>query len=132
MPVQQLYWDVEWDEAEEKLNEIMADAQEQPDGLFKYQGRLLEMRLEGGGWFDCRRPPYYGTNSKTSTLIHPQKPLVQDPEVDYSYESDADWCTPFLISIWHACMLKRVVRMCCSHVLLACAVSMCCECCMRS
>jgi hypothetical protein len=109
--VQQLYWDVEWDEAEEKLNEIMADAQEQPDGLFKYQGRLLEMRLEGGGWFDCRRPPYYGTNSKTSTLIHPHQPLVQDPEVDYSYESDADWCTPS-----HTlCMMY--VQVGCLHVL---------------
>ena len=87
----QLYWDVEWDEAQEKLNEIMANVEQQPDGLFKYQGRMLQMLMEGGGWFDCRRPAYYGTNSKTSKLITPLHPLAQDPELDYGYETDADW-----------------------------------------
>ena len=89
---------MEWDEAEEKLNEIMAGAEQQPDGLFKYQGRLLEMKMEGGGWFDCRRPAYYGTNSKLSKVINARQPLVQDPELDYSYESDADWSDASSIS----------------------------------
>jgi hypothetical protein len=82
---------VEWDDAEEKLNEIMAVVEQQEDGLFKYQGRLLQMLTEGGGWFDCRRPAYYGTNSKSSKLVTARQPLVTDPELDYSYESDADW-----------------------------------------
>jgi hypothetical protein len=87
----QLYWDVEWDDAQDKLNEIMANVEQQPDGLFQYQGHSLQMLTEGGGWFDCRRPAYYGTNSKTSKCITPLQPLVQDPELDYGYESDADW-----------------------------------------
>jgi len=90
-PSAQIYWDVEWDEADDKLNEIMASVEQQADGLFKYQGRMLEMVVEGGGWFDCRRPPYYGTNTKTSKLINARVPLLHDAELDYTYESDADW-----------------------------------------
>jgi hypothetical protein len=93
--LQQIHWDVEWDDAEDKLNEIMTNVEQQDDGLFKYQGRLLQMLTEGGGWFDCRRPAYYGTNSKTSKFINARQPLVQDPELDYSYESDADWSRVF-------------------------------------
>ena len=87
----QIYWDIEWDDAEEKYKEIMADIEEQPDGLLKHRGRLLQMKTEGGNFYDGRRPPYYGTHSKISKLINPCQPLVQDPELDYSYDTDADW-----------------------------------------
>lgn len=126
---EQIYWDVEWDEAEEKLNEIMAGVEQQADGLFKYQGRLLQMLVEGGGWFDCRRPPYYGTNTKPSKLINARQPLAHDVELDYCYESDADWSPPLYQPL--DCLFCLLFRVCscvfaCSvfgvlHVLRLCA-----------
>eukprot|EP00961_Rhodomonas_salina_P071816 964480-Rhodomonas_salina.1 len=49
------------------------------------------MLTEGGGWFDCRRPPFCGTFRKTSAHVSGTKPLAQDPELDYAYESEVDW-----------------------------------------
>ena len=86
-----IWWDNEWDEAEDKLREIKADWEPQSDGLYKYQGRILQMQREGGGFYDCPRPAFYGTHSKVSGIVNPRQPLLQDPELDYAYESDGDW-----------------------------------------
>jgi chromatin assembly factor 1 subunit A len=38
------------------------------------------------------RPGYFGTRSKSSTVIRPRKPFVQDAVVlDYSYDSGEEW-----------------------------------------
>ena len=101
-------WDIEEEGQEAKLEAIMNEAEPTSDGLYKYRGRILQFLTEGGGWFDCRRPPYYGTVSRASMAINGRRPLQQDPELDYSYvfvhvsstfvdtdlcryESDADW-----------------------------------------
>ena len=86
-----IWWDNEWDEAEDKLREIKADWEPQSDGLYKYQGRILQMQREGGGFYDCPRPAFYGTHSKVSGIVNPRQPLLQDPELDYAYESEGDW-----------------------------------------
>eukprot|EP00286_Rhodomonas_abbreviata_P018604 CAMPEP_0181296646 /NCGR_PEP_ID=MMETSP1101-20121128/4816_1 /TAXON_ID=46948 /ORGANISM="Rhodomonas abbreviata, Strain Caron Lab Isolate" /LENGTH=1106 /DNA_ID=CAMNT_0023401527 /DNA_START=256 /DNA_END=3577 /DNA_ORIENTATION=- len=88
---QKLVWDVEEDDSEKKLNEILEQSDPTPDGLYCWRGRTLQMLTEGGGWFDCRRPPFCGTFRKTSAHVTGKKPLAQDPELDYAYESDIDW-----------------------------------------
>eukprot|EP00960_Hanusia_phi_P049235 759446-Hanusia_phi.AAC.3 len=88
---QKVIWDIEEEGQEAKLEGIMNEAEPTSDGLYRYRGRILQFLTEGGGWFDCRRPPYYGTVSRASAAVNGRRPLHQDPELDYSYESDADW-----------------------------------------
>jgi hypothetical protein len=87
---QKVLWDIE-ENSEEQLAAIMAEAEQCEDGLYQWRGKMLQFATEGGGYFDCRRPAFYGTFSKTSAVISARNPLGQEPELDYSYESDVDW-----------------------------------------
>jgi hypothetical protein len=84
-------WDIEDEDAEQKLSEIMAEGEEDGDGVVTYRGRQYEIRTEGGGWFEARRPAFCGTWNKISKVITGRNPFAKDPELDYAYESDADW-----------------------------------------
>ena len=48
------------------------------------RGRQYEVRTEGGGWFETRRPGYCGTFSKTSAVVSGRNPLAQDADLDYA------------------------------------------------
>ncbi len=87
---QKVLWDIE-DNSEEQLAVIMAEAVQDEDGLYHWRGKMLQFATEGGGYFDCRRPAFYGTFSKASAHISGRNPLGQEPEQDYTYESDVDW-----------------------------------------
>jgi hypothetical protein len=87
---QKLLWDIE-ENSEEQLAAIMAEAVQDEDGLYHWRGKMLQFAMEGGGYFDCRRPAFYGTFSKASAHVTGRNPLAQEPEQDYTYESDVDW-----------------------------------------
>lgn len=88
--LQKVVWDVE-DNSEEQLDAILADAVQDEGGLFHCRGKMLQFATEGGGYFDPRRPPFYGTWLRTSTNVTGRTPCGKDPELDYDYESDLDW-----------------------------------------
>ena len=62
-----------------------------PNQNHRWKDKTLQFLTEGGGWFDSRRPPYFGTWSRKSSLISGRRPLARESELDYEYESDADW-----------------------------------------
>jgi len=37
------------------------------------------------------RPPYHGTFSRNSTKVKARRPLEKDDEIDYEYDSEAEW-----------------------------------------
>ncbi|XP_065362804.1 chromatin assembly factor 1 subunit A [Calliphora vicina] len=51
-----------------------------------------EMRVKFYKFHDNRRPPYYGTWRKKSSLVKPRKPFAQDKKFfDYDVDSDDEW-----------------------------------------
>ncbi|XP_013113213.2 chromatin assembly factor 1 subunit A [Stomoxys calcitrans] len=51
-----------------------------------------EMRVKFYKFHDNRRPPYYGTWRKKSTVVTPRRPFAQDKKTfDYEVDSDDDW-----------------------------------------
>lgn len=59
--------------------------------ICRWKDKILQFLTEGGGWFDSRRPPYFGTWSKKCQFVSGRRPLARESELDYDYESDADW-----------------------------------------
>ena len=86
----QVIWDVE-ENSEEQLQAILAASAVDEEGLYHWEGKTLQFVTEGGGYFDSRRPAFFGTHVKTSDKFSARNPLGQDPELDYEYESDIDW-----------------------------------------
>ncbi|KAM7349437.1 chromatin assembly factor 1, p180 subunit [Cochliomyia hominivorax] len=51
-----------------------------------------QMRVKFYKFHDNRRPPYYGTWRKKSTVVKPRKPFAQDKKFfDYEVDSDDEW-----------------------------------------
>lgn len=52
----------------------------------------LRLKMKLFAFHENRRPAYFGTYSKTSTVITPRRPFYQDKQqLDYEIDSDDEW-----------------------------------------